>query len=94
MMKEDGVSCLYPFGKELPVYGEGRQVREWLFVEDNCRAIDMVLQKGRIGKIYNVGGGCEKHDIEVVNLICDLLKNHPNTQHLRLNTPRALRCCS
>jgi dTDP-glucose 4,6-dehydratase len=70
-------------GKELPVYGEGKQVRDWLYVEDNCRAIDLVLQRGRAGEIYNIGGGCEKRNIEVVQLICDILKNYPKTQHLR-----------
>jgi len=69
-------------GKPLPVYGKGENVRDWLYVEDNCRAIDLVLQKGRVGEIYNIGGGCEKRNIEVVQLICDILKNHPKTQHL------------
>jgi len=69
-------------GKPLPVYGKGENVRDWLYVEDNCRAIALVLQKGRVGEIYNIGGGCEKRNIEVVQLICDLLKNHPKTQHL------------
>jgi dTDP-glucose 4,6-dehydratase len=70
-------------GKELPVYGEGKQVRDWLYVEDNCRAIDLVLQRGKPGEAYNIGGGCEKKNIEVVELICDILKNHPKTQELR-----------
>jgi len=61
-------------GKPLPVYGKGENVRDWLYVEDNCRAIDLVLQKGRVGEIYNIGGGCEKKNIEVVELICDLLR--------------------
>jgi len=61
-------------GKELPVYGEGKQVRDWLYVEDNCRAIDLVLQRGRVGEIYNIGGGCEKRNIEVVEAICDILE--------------------
>lgn len=70
-------------GKELPVYGEGKNVRDWLYVEDNCRAIDLVLQKGKIGEVYNIGGGCEKRNIEVVELICSILKGHPKTQDLR-----------
>ena len=57
-------------GKELPLYGEGKQVRDWLYVVDNCRAIDLVLRKGEVGEIYNIGGGCEKRNIEVVELIC------------------------
>ena len=60
-------------GKELPVYGEGKQVRDWLYVEDNCRAIALVLERGRIGEIYNIGGGCEKRNIEVVEAICEVL---------------------
>ena len=43
-------------GMQLPIYGEGRQIRDWLYVEDNCRAIDLVLQKGRVGRVYNIGG--------------------------------------
>jgi len=61
-------------GKPLPVYGEGKQVRDWLYVEDNCRAIDLVLQKGRVGEAYNIGGSCEKRNIDVVNLICSILE--------------------
>lgn len=60
-------------GKELPVYGEGKQVRDWLYVEDNCRAIALVLERGRIGEIYNLGGGCEKRNIEVIEAICEVL---------------------
>ncbi len=69
-------------GKELPVYGEGKNVRDWLYVEDNCRAIDLVLERGRVGEVYNIGGNCEKRNIEVVNAICEILKNHHLTQHL------------
>jgi len=80
-------------GKELPVYGKGLQVRDWLYVEDNCRAIDLVLQKGRAGEVYNIGGNCEKKNIDVVSLICEILKDLisknqgpiPNTQDLRPN---------
>lgn len=76
-------------GKELPVYGEGKQVRDWLYVEDNCRAIDLVLQKGRVGEIYNIGGGCEKRNIEVVEMICDILERLvPDTVAL-YGSPRA-----
>jgi dTDP-glucose 4,6-dehydratase len=70
-------------GEALPLYGEGKQVRDWLYVEDNCRAIDLVLRKGRVGEVYNIGGNCEKKNIDVVNLICDILRNHPKTQDLR-----------
>lgn len=60
-------------GKELPVYGDGKNVRDWLFVEDHCRAILTVLQHGRIGETYNVGGHSERQNIDVVRLICDVL---------------------
>lgn len=62
-------------GKPLPVYGQGCQIRDWLYVEDNCRAIDKVLWEGRPGEIYNIGGGFEKRNIEVVHLVCDLLES-------------------
>lgn len=60
-------------GKEIPVYGDGQNVRDWLYVEDNCRGIDLVLHKGRIGEVYNIGGGNEWKNIELVNLICEIL---------------------
>jgi dTDP-glucose 4,6-dehydratase len=55
--------------KELPVYGDGLNIRDWLYVEDHCRAIDMVLHKGKIGEVYNIGGNNEKTNIEIVRLI-------------------------
>ena len=60
-------------GKALPVYGDGMQVRDWLYVEDHCRAIALVLRKGRVGETYNVGGLNEQPNIHVVRLICSLL---------------------
>jgi dTDP-glucose 4,6-dehydratase len=60
-------------GKKLPVYGDGMQVRDWLYVEDHCRAIALVLKKGRIGETYNVGGLNEQPNLNVVRLICSLL---------------------
>ena len=60
-------------GEPLPVYGDGRQVRDWLFVRDHCEAIRTVLAKGRVGETYNVGGNSEKQNIEVVKAICALL---------------------
>lgn len=60
-------------GKELPVYGDGRYVRDWLFVEDHCEAIIEVLEKGKDGQCYNIGGNNEKENLEVVRSICDLL---------------------
>lgn len=60
-------------GEPLPVYGDGKQVRDWLFVSDHCAAIRTVLEKGRVGETYNVGGNSEKQNIEVVKAICALL---------------------
>ena len=56
--------------KPLPVYGEGLNVRDWLYVEDHCKAIDMIIHNGRVGEVYNVGGHNEKQNIEIVKLIC------------------------
>lgn len=60
-------------GEPLPVYGDGQQVRDWLFVEDHCTAIQRVLEAGTPGEVYNVGGDSEKPNIEVVETICKLL---------------------
>ena len=59
--------------KPLPVYGEGINVRDWLYVEDHCKAIDLILQKGRVGEVYNIGGHNEMRNIDIVELICDAL---------------------
>jgi dTDP-glucose 4,6-dehydratase len=60
-------------GKPLPIYGDGMQVRDWLYVQDHCSAIQRVLQAGRLGETYNVGGWNEKPNIEVVRTLCSLL---------------------
>ena len=60
-------------GKPLPIYGDGQQVRDWLYVEDHCKALMRVLQDGRLGETYNVGGWNEKPNIEVVRTLCSLL---------------------
>ena len=60
-------------GKPLPVYGDGQNVRDWLYVEDHCSAIATVLRSGRSGETYNIGGWNEKPNIEIVNPICDLV---------------------
>ena len=60
-------------GKPLPVYGDGMQVRDWLYVKDHCSAIRRVLDAGRVGEVYNVGGWNEKPNIDIVNTICALL---------------------
>ena len=59
--------------KPLPVYGKGENVRDWLYVEDHCRAIDLIVRRGRIGEIYNVGGHNEMRNIDIVRLICQKL---------------------
>jgi dTDP-glucose 4,6-dehydratase len=61
-------------GKPLPVYGDGRQVRDWLYVGDHCEAIRTVLARGRPGEVYNVGGNAEKRNLEVVHALCDALQ--------------------
>ncbi len=60
-------------GEPLPVYGDGKNVRDWLYVTDHCAAIRTVLEKGRVGETYNVGGDAERQNIEVVKTICGLL---------------------
>ena len=62
------VNCLHD--KPLPVYGEGLNVRDWLYVEDHCRAIDRIIRRGRVGEVYNVGGHNEMRNIDIVKLIC------------------------
>lgn len=77
-------------GKALPIYGDGKNIRDWLYVEDHCRAIDLILAKGVVGEVYNVGGENEWRNIDIVNLICTrvdealskdaaLLAAYPNT---------------
>lgn len=56
--------------KPLPVYGEGLNVRDWLYVEDHCKAIDLIIHKGRIGEVYNIGGHNEMRNIDIVRMIC------------------------
>ncbi|OGI25296.1 MAG: dTDP-glucose 4,6-dehydratase [Candidatus Moranbacteria bacterium RBG_13_45_13] len=60
-------------GKKVPVYGDGMQVRDWLFVEDHCEAIDKIIHEGKIGETYCIGGDCEKPNIEITKKILELL---------------------
>lgn len=60
-------------GKPLPIYGDGQQVRDWLYVKDHCSAIRRVLEAGKVGEVYNVGGWNEKPNIEIVHTVCALL---------------------
>lgn len=59
--------------KKLPVYGEGLNVRDWLYVEDHCKAIDLIIHKGRVGEVYNIGGHNEMKNIDIVKIICRAL---------------------
>ncbi|MBT8507868.1 dTDP-glucose 4,6-dehydratase [Methanomicrobiaceae archaeon CYW5] len=61
--------------KDIPVYGDGKNIRDWLYVEDHCRAIDVVIKNGKIGDIYNVGGNNERTNISIVNLVVEHIKN-------------------
>jgi dTDP-glucose 4,6-dehydratase len=61
-------------GKPLPVYGDGRQVRDWLYVADHCEAIRVVLERGRPGETYNIGGNSERRNLDVVHALCDTLQ--------------------
>lgn len=72
-------------GKKLPVsvYGDGKNVRDWLYVEDHCDAVWLILSKGKPGETYNVGGECEKRNIQVVTSICDALEE---TYSIKKNT--------
>jgi dTDP-glucose 4,6-dehydratase len=63
-------------GKPLPVYGDGRQVRDWLYVEDHCRAIALALARGTPGEVYNIGGNSETANIDIVRILCDLVDEH------------------
>ncbi len=65
------LNCLE--GKVLPIYGDGLNIRDWLYVEDHCRGIDLILKNGRLGETYNIGGNCEKTNLEVVETLCKLM---------------------
>lgn len=73
-------------GKKLPVYGKGENVRDWLYVDDHAKAIDMVLTKGRVGEIYNIGGFNEEQNITIVKTVIDIIRrimdNEPDYRHL------------
>ena len=63
-------------GRDLPIYGDGKNVRDWIHVEDHCRGILRVLDQGRVGESYNIGGGNERTNLEIVNAICEELERH------------------
>ena len=75
-------------GKPLPIYGDGGNVRDWLYVDDHCAGILLVLQRGRLGEAYNIGGGNEQKNIDLVDLLCDLLERlHPAGSNPALTGP-------
>src|ERR1022692_1062730 len=75
-------------GKPLPVYGDGQNIRDWLYVEDHCSALRAVLSQGRVGETYNIGGRSEKKNLEIIGAICELLDelrpNDPVIPHRKL----------
>jgi dTDP-glucose 4,6-dehydratase len=75
-------------GKPIPVYGKGLNIRDWLYVEDHCNAIDVILQKGKVGETYNIGGSAEKDNLSLVKMICEILdeKFPQNKPHEKLIT--------
>ena len=77
-------------GKPLPIYGDGLNVRDWLFVADHCDAVRLVLEQGRVGETYNIGGNCEKTNLSVVKTLCaifdELFPDSPQGPHERLIT--------
>jgi dTDP-glucose 4,6-dehydratase len=82
-------------GRDLPVYGDGTNVRDWIHVEDHCKAIIAVLDKGHLGDSYNIGGQCEKQNIEVIRFICSylderlgLISGRPRRDFIRFVTDR------
>jgi len=60
--------------KKLPVYGDGKNIRDWLYVLDHCKGIELAYQKGKAGETYNIGGNAEKRNIDIVHAICDILE--------------------
>ena len=77
-------------GEPLPIYGDGSNIRDWLYVTDHCDALRLVLDRGRVGETYNIGGNCEKTNLEVVKTLCavldELLPDSPHRPHDRLIT--------
>lgn len=76
--------------RPLPVYGDGLNVRDWLFVEDHCRALRTVLNRGRVGETYNIGGNCERTNLDIVHAVCRLIDearpSHPHRPSSQLIT--------
>lgn len=78
-------------GRPLPIYGDGKYVRDWLYVDDHCRGIDLVLKQGRVGEMYNIGGNNEWQNLEIVKLVCstvdELIAGDHDLQKKFLDTP-------
>ena len=60
-------------GENIPIYGEGKNIRDWLYVDDHCKGIDLVFHKGKAGETYNIGGKNERNNLYIANTICELL---------------------
>lgn len=80
-------------GKPLPIYGDGQNVRDWLQVEDHCRGIDLILKSGRVGETYNIGGGTQRTNLEVVEGLCAIMdqlrpEGAPHARHIRFVSDR------
>lgn len=73
-------------GEQIPIYGDGKNVRDWLYVEDHCNALLRVLLNGTPGERYNVGGGCERTNVEVVDAICEVLRERTGKDYRALKT--------
>ncbi len=72
-------------GKALPVYGDGKNIRDWLYVEDHCQAVWEIIRRGRVGETYNIGGNCEMENIRLVEMLCDMVDA---MSPIKLRTPR------
>jgi len=72
-------------GEALPVYGQGVNIRDWLYVDDHCEAIDLVLEAGKLGDVYNIGGNNEWKNIDIVNLLCDMVDDSLSRERISRN---------
>ncbi len=80
-------------GRPLPIYGDGLNIRDWLYVEDHCRGLNLILEHGEVGTTYNIGGDNERTNLDIVNVICQLLDEefvqHAPLRHRFPNAPAA-----
>ena len=73
-------------GKDITIYGDGSNIRDWLYVEDHCDAIYNLMTKGEVGEVYNIGGNSEKTNLEVVEIICESLDElYPTSSNLNVS---------